>query len=131
MNQEFREFNFFNNDKFKEMVISLRTARVMSYRHIIVIQILNYNYIAMYINVSNILYLLCIICTYVYLDLSKAFDSLSHKMLLDKIKHLGITGFAYKLLQSYLLNRQQYVAFKNCRSDLKFINKGVIFDLHK
>ena len=48
----------------------------------------------------------------VYLDLSKAFDSLSHKILLDKIKHLGITGFAYKLLQSYLLNRQQYVAFK-------------------
>ena len=61
----------------------------------------------------------------VYLDLSKAFDSLSHKILLDKIKHLGITGLAYKLLQSYLLNRQQYVAFKNCRSDLKFINNGV------
>ena len=28
----------------------------------------------------------------VYLDLSKAFDSLSHKILLDKIKHLSITG---------------------------------------
>ena len=28
-------------------------------------------------------------------------------------------------MQSYLLNRQQYVAFKNCRSDLKFINNGV------
>ena len=61
----------------------------------------------------------------VYLDLSKAFDSLSHKILLDKIKHLGITGLAYKLLQSYLLNRQQYVAFKNCRSGLKFINNSV------
>ena len=61
----------------------------------------------------------------VHLDLSKAFDSLGHKMLLDKIKHLGITGLAYKLLQSYLLNRQQYVAFKNCRSDLKVINNGV------
>ena len=46
-------------------------------------------------------------------------------LLLDKIKHLGITGLAYKLLQSYLLNRQQYVAFINCRSDLKFINNGV------
>ena len=61
----------------------------------------------------------------VYLDLSTAFDSLSHKTLLDKIKYLGITGLAYKLLQSYLLNRQQYVAFKNCRSDLKYINNGV------
>ena len=61
----------------------------------------------------------------VYLDLSKAFDSLRHNILLDKIKHLGITGLAYKLLQSYLLNRQQYVAFKNCRSDLNFINNGV------
>ena len=60
----------------------------------------------------------------VNLDLSKAFDSLSHKILLDKIKHLGITGLAYKSLQSYLLN-QQYIAFKNCRSDLEFINNGV------
>ena len=50
---------------------------------------------------------------------------LSHKILIDKIKHLGITGLTYKLLQRYLLNRQQYVAFKNCRSDLKFINNGV------
>ena len=41
------------------------------------------------------------------------------------MKHLGITGLAYKLLQSYLLNRQKYVAFKNCRSDIKFINNGV------
>ena len=55
----------------------------------------------------------------VHLDLSKAFDSLSHKILLDKIKHLGITGLAYKLLQSYLLS------FENCRSDLKVINNGV------
>ena len=60
----------------------------------------------------------------VYLDLSKAFDSLLHKILPDKTKHLGIAGIAYKLLQSYLLNCQQYVAFKNCRSDLKFINNG-------
>ena len=28
-------------------------------------------------------------------------------------------------MQSYLLNRQQYVAFKYCRSDLKCINNGV------
>ena len=28
-------------------------------------------------------------------------------------------------MQSYLLNLQQYVAFKNCRSDLKSINNGV------
>ena len=31
----------------------------------------------------------------IYLDLSKAFDSLSHKLLIDKIIHLGTTGLAY------------------------------------
>ena len=46
-----------------------------------------------------------------YLDLSKAFDTLIHSILLHKIKHYGIDGLAYKLIESYLENRKQYVEF--------------------
>ena len=62
----------------------------------------------------------------VYIDLYKAFDSLSHKIVIDKVKHLGITGSGYRLLQRYLLNRQQYdVVCKTCGSDLKSIYNGL------
>ena len=47
--------------------------------------------------------------TNLYLDFSKAFDTLVHSVLLHKCKHYGIDGLAYKLIESYLENRKQYV----------------------
>ena len=61
----------------------------------------------------------------VYLDFSKAFDTLVHSTLLHKIKHYGIHGLAYKLIKSYLKNRKQFVEFNNKCSEMKNIRNGV------
>jgi len=45
----------------------------------------------------------------VFCELSKAFDTLDHEMLLWKLEHFyGIRGLPHKLLTSYLQDRQQY-----------------------
>ena len=60
-----------------------------------------------------------------YLDLSKAFDSLSHEILLRKLQHYGICGAAINLMASYLKNRKQFVQFDGYKSDMKTICNGV------
>ena len=60
-----------------------------------------------------------------YLDLSKAFDSLLHEILLKKLQHYGICGAAINLMASYLKNRKQFVQFEGYKSDMKAICNGV------
>ena len=48
----------------------------------------------------------------VYFDFSKAFDFLSHSILLDKLKHYGVKEVAHDLLKNYLENRNQFVQLK-------------------
>lgn len=61
----------------------------------------------------------------IYLDLSKAFDTLDHQILLNKFKYYGVQNMSLNLLNSYLCNRQQYVVFNDVYSDFKPISTGV------
>ena len=63
-------------------------------------------------------------CT-IYLDISKAFDTVPRNLLLKKLYHFGIRGPAYNLLQSYLSNRYQYTLINGFMSDLLPIDFGV------
>ena len=58
-------------------------------------------------------------------DFSKAFDVLSHDVLIDKLQHYGIRGQALQWFKSYLSTRQQYVYLNGTKSALKPITYGV------
>ena len=61
----------------------------------------------------------------VFVDFQKAFDTVNHKILLDKLEHYGVRGIANKWFSSYLSNRQQYVSVGNIKSNTSPISHGV------
>ena len=61
----------------------------------------------------------------IFLDLSKAFDTVNHTILIKKLEYYGIRGIAKDWFCSYLSNRKQLVSIGNVTSDLKPITCGV------
>ena len=61
----------------------------------------------------------------IFLDLSAAFNSLDHNILLQKLKFYGITNSSLDWFTSYLENRTQYVEFNNCSSKNTYLSTGV------
>jgi len=61
----------------------------------------------------------------IFLDLSKAFDRISHSILLNRLHSLGITGTAFKIFESYLNHRTQQTRIGNTISEIGQIHNGV------
>ena len=61
----------------------------------------------------------------VFLDIAKAFDSVNHSILLNKLECYGVRGLPHKLLQSYLSERYQYTLVNGKQSSLLPISCGV------
>ena len=60
-----------------------------------------------------------------FVDFKKAFDTINHNILKDKLQAAGISGPFHEWIASYLTNRRQYVVVNGERSDIKLVEVGV------
>ena len=61
----------------------------------------------------------------IFLDLCNAFDTVDHRIILDKLKYYGIRGVANHWFASYLSNRRQFVSLFGTNSDYQTVTCGV------
>ena len=62
---------------------------------------------------------------FIMIDLKKAFDSVTHFIVLQKLEHYGFRGNVFNLFLSYLLGRQQYVRVYNVNFSTQYVKYRV------
>ena len=77
----------------------------------------------------------------IFIDFKKAFDTINHDILLNKMSHYGIRGIPLKWFSDYLSNRSQLLCYKRNRFDTQNNNMWcssrfcpgahIIFDIYK
>ena len=61
----------------------------------------------------------------IFLDFSKAFDTVNHEILLEKLSKYGIRGIANTWIRSYLDNREQFCFLNDHKSRQLKVKCGV------
>ena len=61
----------------------------------------------------------------IFIDLSKAFDTINFDILIHKLQFYGLSGNSLALMKSYVTGRMQYVLFNKTKSDLAIITTGI------
>ena len=61
----------------------------------------------------------------VFVDFRKAFDSISHPVLLGKLQELGVSGNLWSWIKNYLSNRHQVTVINGCTSSSMPVRFGV------
>ena len=61
----------------------------------------------------------------IFVDLEKAFDTVNHKILCEKMESYGLRGNVNMLMKSYLKDRKQFVSINGFDSETKSITCGV------
>ena len=62
----------------------------------------------------------------VFLDFQKAFDTVNHKILIDKLHHYGVRGVTFSWFELYLTNRIQQTIVNDTVSDRIEVTHGVL-----
>ena len=62
----------------------------------------------------------------IFIDLSKAFDTVNHNNLLEKLKAYGIQYENLIWFTSYLSNRKQFISYGDSKTEMKIVKCGVL-----
>ena len=60
-----------------------------------------------------------------FIDLSKAFDTVNHNILLEKLKAYGIESENLEWFRSYLSNRKQFISYDDFKTNMKIVKCGI------